>query len=498
MAKQTLAVRYSDAAQIQVFRLNNGTFEAFGNPFTPSGGMVLPGSTAAKTNLAIQFGGDFYVNANGDIRKFNPSTQDWDAETIPATGTTTNEAWGGLFVGRGPTGAPRLCAPYMANTTTRTLFLDPGGSWTLGNAGPSFFPQNRGYGGNAMKFNNSIYLQQNSSIATYNISTDNWVTDTVLGNGVKYVSFVRAKGRGFMIGHTAGANQFMNLYEVVAGNFALIVSGATTTPTLPQLSTTGQPLVSSPFHDAFYDEGLGRIVILAWEDRGATATRGLKCVSIDPDTGDVTDHTSLVPAAIRYGNLGVSISNDGRVHVQVDNESTPAAPIVTAWVSFNDGAYEGLQWNGSGSPMTTVGSGGDRGIALSRFDQGGGEYIYEGSTTANPAHHIEEIQGRVAIPGGTRVFLRGYTFDETGGTPVVPDETAALFWNKAQGPGPRNLGTLDAVALASGPGTAPTLNANKIDDMTLDGVSVYSADWLAVGDGVANGEKHQLQPRLEL
>ena len=59
------------------------------------------------------------------------------------------------------------------------------------------------------------------------------------------------------------------------------------------------------------------------------------------------------------------------------------------------------------------------------------------------------------------------------------------------------LGTILNVAKVSGPGNAPTLNANKIT-MTFDNVSIYSVEWQAVTDGLVDQEQHIMMPRAEV
>lgn len=507
MAKQTLAVRIATGAQQQVFRNNNGTFIAFGNAFTPNGGMQADGATVGKSNYAIQFGADFYCVENPTgllqtvgVRKFNPSTGNWDQETLPSHQPDGNTAYAGLFIGRGPTGVPRLVLPFQEiGNNARAIYLEPGGSWTLGSVGPATGQPASRWSACVDKFRNQLILFIARGAAIYDIATDSWTWDPFVGTGNTYLAPAgcRAQGRYFCAVPFSSANEYWDLYELISGVFVQVIDGSLSSPTLPQEGNPNLNLLTQN-GEMFYDGVADKLILMTWVDQGAN--QGLQIHTIDPATLAIVDVTSTVaPGALAYPG-GPEESSDVHMIVQVDNETDPTSQSATVWISFANGTYEGFAYTmGAATQMTSIGSGGDRGIALSRMTQGGGEYIYEGSDTLNPALNIEEIQARVPIPGGTRVFVRGYTFDETGGSPTTPDETVGLYFNVGDDAGPSQLASLTAVAKVSGPGTAPTLNADKMEDMSMDGVSIYSMDWDAVLAGqVSNGENHQAMPRIEL
>jgi len=214
-------------------------------------------------------------------------------------------------------------------------------------------------------------------------------------------------------------------------------------------------------------------------------------------TGVTPIQGAIVPGGVDYPNGPVLAINDNRYAIEVDQDTDPTAPVTYVWNLRDDGAWGRYQYNGVGSPMTPLGSGGDRGIALSHNSHGGGERFYDGSTTGSPAYHIEEVQARVSLVGGTRIFLRGYQIDETGGAPTPTDETVGLYWGTTQGQ-PDNLATISNAVKVSGPGTAPILAGNKFTNFTFDGTTIYSVEWAAISDGLSNQQAHTLMPHVEI
>jgi len=510
MARNTLAVEYmTPATQVQVYRLNNGSFIALGNPFTPSNGMVTNASPPAHTNLAVEFGGDFYVNVAGDVRKLDPSTDNWVAETLPAVTLDANVDFTGFFIGWSSAGIPRLCWALRTNTNlARTMYLELGGAWTLGAPGP-IVTQTAGQGpsGRGM-FRNTFHTSLGGNEShNYDVATDSWGVQ-FLGQNSRS-QFVRARGRFFML-RTTSENPlggFLDIHEFIGGVWVLIIDGSIVGQPMLQDNGIGYPLSSggnsADGFAAFYDQAADKIIIVAYEDLGTVQTRGMKVLSVDPDTRTVVDLTTPVaPAALRYNTTAPSAVIDARIRIQVDNETNPLAQTVSVWIEIADGQYEGFAYANTTTTMTSLGTGGGREIALAHDVIGGGEFFYEGSTTADPYRSVFEVQARVPIPGGTRMFFTAWVFDETGGAPATTDLTLAIYYNKsAQGlfGKPGALASISAVAKVSGPGSAPVLSAGKVNNVTPDGTTVYSVDWNAVGAAqVADGEFHQLMPRVEV
>lgn len=504
---QALAVRMANAAQVTVFRNNNGTLTALGNAFTPTGGMLVDSTHLDKKNLAVQFGSEFYCVVSRDIRKFNPSTGNWDAEVIPG-GTLNggaNHEHTGLYVGAGPSSAPRLyCLFVNAANFYQSVFLDPGGAWTLGVQGPAQGSEgSKSFGGSKMVFRNQLHAATGRDIVIYDPATDSTTQQNIGGGGAVGggASFCRARGGAWMArtASLGSASDFVNLYQFIGGSYQLAINGSSSTPTLTKNNGSGQPDASA-FHTCMhYDPASDRIILHSFED--IAAAQGWRAFSLDPGGGTevVEITTTVAPGPLQHPGGPNLTTNDVHWSVQVDNESNPGTQVVVVWLLIENGTWEAFQWNGIASVMTSLGTGADRGIALSNFQTGGGEYIYEGSTTANPSLHVEEAQVRVPIPGGTRIFVRGSTFDETGGAPASAVEDIGLYFGTSVDQSPDQLATLSAVAKVSGPGAIPTLSANKMIGVTLDNTTIYSMDWTAVTSAeVANGVFHQAMPRIEI
>jgi len=500
---EALAVRYAKGAQVQVYRMVSGTLTPMGAAFTPANGMIADSALVSKTNLAVQFGDGFYVNVGGDVRKYAPGTGTWVAEVTPAFTLNAVHDHTGLYVGRSPTGVPRLfwCGIETGTGNYRAMWIDAGGAWTLGAAGPSAGTNlgSRGPSGNGVVYQNALHFGNARDILIYQVATDSFVKQNLGGAGGTdtHPTFARARGRLFMARTATGApNEYTNIYEHVSGTYGLVVDGSVGIA-LPRLSGASALEVNSPCRELHYDVAADLLILHSYEDLGG-ATYGLSTYSIDPDTTAIADLTATTAPVAVAAPGGPDPLGDAHIHVQVDNDADPAAQVTTVYLLLADGAWEAFRWNGVAALMTSQGTGGDRGIALSKIQDGGGEYFYGGSTTAAPSHHVEEIQARTPISQGTRVYVRGYTFDESGGVPVVPDVTCGLYYSTTQ-QAPNSLATVTAVAKVSGPGTAPSLVGGKLSGMTMDGVTIYSLDWNAVGAvEVAQGQLHSLMPRIEV
>jgi hypothetical protein len=124
-----------------------------------------------------------------------------------------------------------------------------------------------------------------------------------------------------------------------------------------------------------------------------------------------------------------------------------------------------------------------------------GQYYYNGSTTANPAHQVLEIQNRLALPGKVRIYFTLYTLDETGGSPSIPNLDVEFRYGVEEAVA-QLQGTISAVGKFSGGGSTPSLNGNVCQGCTADGTSIYFYDWEALADGVLDSQFHLGNPRI--
>ena len=596
---QSLAVEYSNKGgntQVQVYRNNNGTLIAVGNPYTPAS-LPADAQGSAKHNLAVQFGEYFYCSAGNEIRRYNPSTSNWDVEVLAYATASINSS--SLLVGTGPTGTPRLAIVYRFGATVAVRTLDiPGGTWSAAIntgllAGGLSWPH-----GGQMVFNNEYLINDGNQAISWNFDGSGSTRQTVGVTPIPVVySFTRVGTRLFAINWTSStALIYVTLWERVGGTWVSVLDGSINQVAARWGSNGGQ----SPTGTMVYDKASDSLVVIHWLQANTAALfepgTGLKNgnpggsglhavripisgigkigVQIGPDavgTGFAFTATTItrndggswitdgfevasgsfirVAGAEDAGNVGswgpvtgatanvLTIASasfvtnaddttanfflkeqnltgliapgaiaapgapdplsDLRSAWEVDTETDPFNPLSYLWISVNNGAWARYQFNGISTPMTVLGTGGDRGIALSHNPQGGGEYFYGGSTTIAPAYHVEEAAAPVPLNNASRIFLRGKIIDETGGAPTPTDEQVGIYFNKLKGPTADVLGTILNVAKVSGPGNAPTLNANKIT-MTFDNVSIYSVEWQAVTDGLVDQEQHLMMPRAEV
>jgi len=494
---QMLAVRYTNKGgntQIQPLRNNNGTFVAFGNPYTPTG-LTPDANTNNVSNLCVQFGAEFWCGAGRELRRYNSSTGNWDLDTLLSDIVTSIP---GIYIGRGPSGALRALVVYQKSNQPHYRFLDaPAGSWsaevntTLGMAstGPTA----------GLVHNNQLHQGHGVDIFTLDFASLGASKQTFTGNPFHHdPAFCRAKNRLFALMWPVAptVNTRRNLYEFTGGAWALMVDGTVETA-MPHAGNSGIPNAETPNIGMFYDEAGDSLIAHTWIE-GDGGTHGWKVSRIPLALTGVTEiQGTVVPGGVDFPNGPLLTINDCRFTVEVDQDTDPTVPVTYVWILRNNGAWGRFQWNGVGSAMTALGSGGDRGVALSHNSHGGGERFYDGSTTLLPAYHVEEAQARDPIIGGTRIYLRGYQIDETGGAPTPIDATVGLYWGTSQGQ-PDNLATISNPVKVSGSGATPMVVGNKITDFTFDGVTIYSVDWAAVSDGVASQQFHALMPHVEI
>jgi hypothetical protein len=206
----------------------------------------------------------------------------------------------------------------------------------------------------------------------------------------------------------------------------------------------------------------------------------------------------VVPPASR-NPAGTDPNTDARAVLEVDTAVDPLNPTFHPWWCIANGVWQRYQWNGVNAVMTVMGSGGGREISMFHNPSGGGEYHYNGSTTINPAYHVEEAAEPVELNLASRIFLKGWIIDETGGVPTPTDETVGLYYGVDDESTCTNLCTITNVQLVSGPGNVASIIGNKIVGMTFDNVSIYSVDWQAVSvDLLVDGQQHIMMPRAEV
>ena len=503
---QPLAVSYTNrggATDYQVFRMNNGTLTAVGNPGAQAtfGTLASDSGLSSKMNFAAQFGDEIYASHGFHTVIYNPSTGDWDS-ALDWGGGFPPDRDGGLFVGKNDSGGLRLIGIRSSSGNINTAVCDtPGGAWSsVVDTGINVI--NTAFSlSDSVIFDNKVFICASGEVIVVDIATRSATEHTVGTSGLfRAAGLVVGGGRVFVLQNNRSANDWTNIYEWVGGTFVQILDGSIN-QAMPRVNSAGNPN-DTRWLGAFYDEPSDSLIVHGWQAAASSGTinpggSGWVCVRVPLSTLTESDLTStVVPVGLRAPG-GPNPINDMRWYFDVDTDTFPTSPTTYIWVSHNDGPLVRHQWNGIGSVMTSGGTGGDRSIALSHNPNGGGERYYDGSSTGTPAYHVEEVQARVPLVGGTRVFLRGYQIDETGGSPTPTDEIVGLYWGVGQQT-PDNLASISNAVKVSGPGSAPSISGNKIQNFTFDGTSIYSVDWDAVSDGLSGGDIHSLMPHVEV
>ncbi len=509
---EMLATRFDNVgATWAVYRNLDGTFTQLGNTFAPG---VARTSSPAQTplNLACEFHGGFYVvnEQSGvtslQIRKLDPSTGAWNVVYTSVNNCAAN-ASAGLWLAKDADGDLSMFTLFHTAGAIRAIRTKDGSTFVETQTGVTL-SGNNGSGGwiGGEVYRNTLLLANAKNLVGYTPAGD-FTFRRLIGtsaNGSYSTAFARAQGR-FFCARIAGAtasNEFINIYELTGGDFVLLVDGSATTPTLSQANTGNVPHDIAQGVCLHYDPAAsanGALILHAWHDRGAAA-RGWRVFSIDVVTLAVVDLTSTVLATVSatlvFPNADALSANDVHFVVQVDNEASPTAQTVDVWLLTSNGAWIRYRWNGSGSAMTTGGTGGTRNYSMSGTQVGGGQYIYEGSTTIAPELTVEEDGERVPLVAGARIFFKAYTFDETGGAPTDGNADVELRLSGTEQAASVQA-TVSAVGVLSGPSPAPTLVGNEAQGVTCDnGATVYFMDWDSVTDGFSDQEYAQVMPRI--
>jgi len=259
------------ATQVQVYRNNNGSFIALGNPFTPTGLHTdLVGLT--KRNLVIQFGQYLYCSSGRDLRRFNPATQNWDIEV--AGYASLSQGSSELIIGLGPTDTPRLIVIFYFSNNIAARYLDtPGGVWSaLVYSGVSSTTTTWPMSG-TIKFNNEIIMALGGEAITYNIATGNATKQLLPGVAAANLiaqSYTRVGHRLFALSFSStAATAFGRLYERIGGTWSMVIDGATN-----QVFHRRGAAGASHAQTMFYDAAEDALIVMSWNDSTTASTLG--------------------------------------------------------------------------------------------------------------------------------------------------------------------------------------------------------------------------------
>jgi len=544
MAAEVLGMLYTPGVNQQPVRVLNGTPTTFGNviPVAPDDPTndALNFPTGAHAGVGARLGNDFYIlvhqdgtgsalNRVGSIYVYDPSTGNWVTTGNGFTPNVGDRAICNLKVGLNASGVPRVFA-----TQTRSSSASTGGVIYRDLDGPAGWIQSTPVliapGVNLMNTNQSTgILYRNilhGGLGGRLLATDPIALSfSVQAYGTPSSSYGRmifgvVQGRLFALvatDYNSSAIAADSLLEFTGswlerwnGLSPGIVNNQSADAAFGRTSAGGATKterLNSRRAVIFEDPATRVMVILFYEQFAAgvsDTTRGLRAFSVDLNTFVPTEITPTVaPAGIAFPTGPDMFTTDIVVDMVInyDTNTDPANPVATIGILLAGGSYTWYQWNGVGSAMTNVGGGQTVLTNITHVDSnGGGENIYEGSSTAVPALYVHEV-GRVALEGESQIQLQGFAFDETGGTPSTPSRDVELLYSRTFGGSPtspaRNKCTLSAVGKVSGPGATPTLSGGNVTAMDFDnGATTVFANWEAINDGLFKGEQHNLMPRV--
>lgn len=273
-----------------------------------------------------------------------------------------------------------------------------------------------------------------------------------------------------------GGNGHLALYSFLAGAWVQVLDIAATGNILGGGSGT------QTTQWTMWDPGDGFLYIVyyaftnpnvGWVVKQITFSGG---IFTDPGAANGIGGTVLAGTGINLYPGGPS-GEGGRWYVVVDDVTTPGTPVTYLYFAANDTPgtpVTVMQWNGPGSAVTNLGTGGDIANALAHTRQGGGERIWG---PGQPDIIITDIQ---SVAGGERLFFIGYG----GGTKSVN------FWFGQTGEEPKTQSTLAGPVVGGG-----VLAGNQVNSVPMDGVTVNQVTWNAgpSGDNVVNLTRAQLQ-----
>jgi hypothetical protein len=373
-------------------------------------------------------------------------------------------------------GVPTLVVPYIqAGTSQWVAHSTDGASWTKVNVASGTIQglytiggaaQHEDtlywaygiqtFGGSDARFINFLNLSQGTSGFTSNVANPD------RGVGPR---FHVHKNKLFMLHAYIPSSKYFGFYELVGSTWTLR-HGFTSDALVDDVSI--QPCMISDGDDIVVFFGTGNV------------ERVYQIVTPHTDTTPTVNNiTSPVLNGITYGAWGSSWP-----YVSLDPD--PADPITYIFIavgalfsSQSIGNYAPHTYNGTGAPLTPLGTG----IARSTYSivsstEGGLDRI-PSKGAARP-----EWDGLpVEVPGARKRFFRVYG---TGSTINLKQ------FHSAGSEAPTTESTLTGVAVESGsPATTPTFNSglNRIENLTPDdGVALYSLTHDTVADSFSSGD----------
>lgn len=458
------------------YRYVNGSPTQIGNTFGTSYGGATP-DRSKLSNQIIQFQGDLYAMAqDGVYKKDDPTTMTggWTQQIAFTTPDTGNPSATGLHVADVSGTQYLFCcfcddadidgarwAKFDGTTWTQSVgTVDQGTTW-----GQTYA---------TIVYRNVMHVACGSGggphLWTYDPSADSIAQIPASGgifNNNAYASFCIFQDRLFLM--ACSAQPTNSIWEFVAGAWTKIAA-------LDAAQVFG---TYGPGNVSLFTDGTNMYRL------SGAPTQGWRCYQINSALSQSDISSLVLPSSLRAVADGGTFGGNNqtqRFAAAYDTDSAPGSLTITLYHTV-DGTggtgYTAFQWNGPGSLITQVDTGGDVEHAPPTGYPNHGERIW----TAE--ERDIKITGRKAVSGGEEVSFIAYG----GGTGLN-----MKLWYSLQGEPVLSEATLSTPVT----GGSATFNAgmNRVEGIAADGATVYTIVWDFVTDGLALTQRVNRVPQV--
>jgi hypothetical protein len=305
---------------------------------------------------------------------------------------------------------------------------------------------------------------------TYDPSSDSWASVTFAGdqNDDYTANMCVFNDRLFMIYQETGGAGLVKISEFTGG--AWVDTG------IASLGTGSGSDDNEKRHCLFTNVAGTEMIAIHTVDAGTD--EGWRAWSFDTSLTPTDRTSTMLPAAFVATDDGGSrtgVMETERFWPFADSVTT--AGSVTTYLTHAANATPGTgtttyQFNGTGSVITSVDTGGDVAHSFPSTNSSGGEYVW------TPGQNDVLVTAILSDSGGYILTLKG----TGGGTGKV----IRIYYSKTGGP-ERTLGTLTTPVT----GGSASISAGTLIGVAADGTTEYTVKWDMEADSIASGERVQ-------
>lgn len=468
--------------------IGGNNFIPLGNPFSGLENTALATNQAQEQQKIVQFGDDVFCWQRNIIRRYNPSTEDWDpVYTVASQDVSGNYGYHtGLHIMHDKDGAPILVGLADHNTSSVTIRVkygpNTGGTyvWSQINLANTTGLEDSNKG--IAVYQNQLYRTVTSgTILRYDPVTDLAVqqgnANVQVGGFMEFTDMVVFQNRLFHIGQGNGGY----IFELVGGSW------------IRRRTVTSSNIENSP--SIF--EHKGDLWFLYAETAGTED--GWRFLRFNPPyTGGASVFDSLIPANWRYnsgtergapGTLAPNWFSNCRSYVVIDQETDPSNPRCLIFLGSAGGAFNTMtafEFVDDSTPWIELPGGNLTGeMQFPHNNFGSGSYHW---TSGELNVQIEDV--RVISNTLEEIDFIAY------GDPGVEDKRVRIYYDNLQ-----ELPITPATLLSTNPTSGTVIMTDTegdfIDGVDADGVTVYTVIRDFDADGAAIGQQEVLMPYIE-